>query len=122
LAADIQSKWSKWGAAQFGLNPSLKAALALPALTADDYLAHSGQTLSVAAPGVLENDHHINQGQAGIALQAQISVAPLHGQVTLKADGSFSYVPESGYVGTATKGDCRSLGTVSEHTGALLVQ
>jgi len=99
-AADIASKWAKWGASEFGANPVLQAALAAPALSADDYAAPAGKTLTVAAPGVLTNDHDQNQGQPGITLQAQITTQPAHGQVTLSANGGFSYTPASDFSGT----------------------
>jgi aryl-phospho-beta-D-glucosidase BglC (GH1 family) len=95
-AADIQAKWSHWGAAEFGPNPMLQAALAMPVLNADSYNVSAAQTLTVAAPGVLMNDHHIN---AGVTLQAQLAAPPLHGKVTLNPDGSFSYVPDAGFTG-----------------------
>jgi aryl-phospho-beta-D-glucosidase BglC (GH1 family) len=99
-AADIASKWSTWSAQAFGINPMLRATLAMPATTDDVYDVPSGQAFDVAAPGVLGNDHHVNAGQPGIALSAQITVPPTHGQVVLRADGSFTYTPQSGFEGT----------------------
>lgn len=52
-------------------------------------------TLTVAAPGLLENDHDIDRD----ALSATITVGPTHGSLCLAADGSFSYIPAHGYSG-----------------------
>ena len=66
-----------------------------PPLAADDaYSVMHDQTLTVAAAGVLAND------TSGNALTAVSDAAPAHGTLTLNADGSFSYVPASGYVGS----------------------
>ncbi len=59
----------------------------------DSYAAEDNTTLTVAAPGVLANDD--NGGTRTAVLWGD----PGHGDVTLNADGSFVYVPDSGYVG-----------------------
>ncbi len=51
-----------------------------------------------AADGVLAND----EGTARGSLSAAIDRAPEHGTVELESDGSFRYVPESGYSGQDT--------------------
>ncbi|HEU5056208.1 MAG TPA: Ig-like domain-containing protein, partial [Kofleriaceae bacterium] len=62
----------------------------------DLYGVGSDDTLEVdAAGGVLANDEATARG----ALEATVDEPPAHGQVELAADGSFRYVPESGYVG-----------------------
>jgi aryl-phospho-beta-D-glucosidase BglC (GH1 family) len=99
-SADIQTKWSRFTAQAFGVNPMLKATLAMPASAADAYDVVSGRAFDVAAPGVLGNDHHVNTGQPGIALRAEITAPAMHGQVVLRADGSFTYTPESSFEGT----------------------
>ncbi len=64
-------------------------------VTADSYETHSGHTLTVtAANGVLSNDY---DGDAD-SLQAQITVQPTHGTVTLAANGSFVYTPNAGTI------------------------
>ena len=64
-------------------------------VTVDSYETHSGHTLTVtAANGVLSNDY---DGDAD-SLQAQITVQPTHGTVTLAANGSFVYTPNAGTI------------------------
>ncbi|MFE6965762.1 Ig-like domain-containing protein [Agromyces sp. NPDC057679] len=68
-----------------------------PVIGAEDfYVAVAGQTLEVDAPGVLAND--IAPASAAKEL-AGIGVEPQHGTVTWKADGSFAYTPDEGYLG-----------------------
>src|SRR5262249_1066954 len=52
--------------------------------------------LSIAAPGVLGND----TDPANATLSAVVAVKPLHGTLTLNANGSFSYQPSSNFNGT----------------------
>ena len=67
-------------------------------VTADSYETHSGHTLTVtAANGVLSNDYDGDND----TLQAQITVQPTHGTVTLAADGSFVYTPNAGTINAA---------------------
>ncbi len=61
-----------------------------PAAVADTYFADPGQTLNIAAPGVLGNDTDIDTATANLTA---ILVSPATGgTLTLNADGSFSYV------------------------------
>jgi hypothetical protein len=62
----------------------------MPAATLRD------QTLLVAPPGVLGND--LDPG--GMGLTAGVITQPANGTVTLLADGSFSYRPVAGRIGT----------------------
>ncbi|MFE2150376.1 FG-GAP-like repeat-containing protein [Streptomyces lavendulae] len=68
-----------------------------PAATNESY-GHIGADtpLVVGAPGVLGNDTDPD----GNALTASVVTGPAHGALTLNADGSFSYQPESAYVGS----------------------
>lgn len=62
----------------------------------EQYTSTSGATLEVdAASGVLANDSDAQ----GDLLTAVLFSGPQHGAVSLAEDGSFSYTPESGYVG-----------------------
>ncbi len=64
---------------------------------ADAYTVFRGETLGVAAPGVLAND-----SVAGVqtAPAASLVSGPLNGSLTLNPDGSFSYQPNAGFTGT----------------------
>lgn len=63
--------------------------------TPDTYFAALDGSLSVAAPGVLEND-----SDGGRSLQAVLVTRPAHGAVRLNTDGAFTYVGEKNYHGT----------------------
>lgn len=67
-----------------------------PAASADAYVVASVTKLSVAAPGVLGNDVDPD----GDVKRAIITEQPVHGGVTLNADGSFEYTPTPGYSGS----------------------
>jgi VCBS repeat-containing protein len=64
----------------------------------DAYSVVAGNTLEVALPGVLANDTDVD----GDALIATLVSGPSSGTLTLNADGSFSYTPNSGFTGTDT--------------------
>ena len=66
-----------------------------PVAVADSYTTPAGQTLTVAAPGVLGNDVNPRPG----AMTAVLAAGPVHGVVTLNANGSFAYTPQAGYQG-----------------------
>lgn len=61
-----------------------------PVANADTYSVQSGQTLTVAAPGLLGND--TNPAGTG-TLTAQVATNPASGTLTLNANGGFSYTP-----------------------------
>ena len=61
----------------------------------DDYSVLGNQFLTVAAPGVLGNDSDAD----GDPLTAELDNAPAHGVLALNSDGSFTYTPESDFVG-----------------------
>jgi hypothetical protein len=60
----------------------------------DSYSVQHDRTLTVAAPGVLANDIGI-LGEP----MPHVDSGPWHGELTLDADGGFTYTPENGYVG-----------------------
>jgi VCBS repeat-containing protein len=66
-----------------------------PVAADDQYTVISGNTLNVAAPGVLGNDSDAD----GDPLSSVLVSGPSHGTLTLNADGSLSYTPEAGFTG-----------------------
>ncbi len=71
----------------------------VPVSVADAYATDPGVPLNVAAPGVLGND---GDADAGTVLNAVLTVPVSSGSLTLNGDGSFSYVPAAGFVGSVT--------------------
>ena len=67
-----------------------------PTATADTYAVSLDRALTVAAPGVLINDRDVD----GNPLSAVLVTAPINGRLVLNADGSFTYTPNVGYVGS----------------------
>jgi len=67
-----------------------------PAASPDSYAVNEDATLSIAAPGVLGNDHDID----GDSLTAILSTGVNNGVLILDVDGSFSYTPHQDYSGT----------------------
>jgi len=66
-----------------------------PLAVNDDYVLDEGETLVVAAPGVLGNDSDPD----GNPLSAQLEQGPDNGMLTLNLNGSFSYAPDAGFAG-----------------------
>ncbi|TAK80239.1 MAG: tandem-95 repeat protein, partial [Aquabacterium sp.] len=70
-----------------------------PVAGADSYTVKHGQSLAVNAPnGVLANDSDIDSA----SLSVVSTVQPANGTVIVQADGSFTYTPNAGFVGTDT--------------------
>ncbi len=70
-------------------------ASAPPKAIADAYSTPVGAQLSVTAPGILSND--IDPGITGSTAILDNNVS--HGNLTLNANGSFTYTPTAGYIG-----------------------
>lgn len=66
-----------------------------PTGVADSYATDEDTAKVVAAPGVLGND----TDPQGDALTAELVGGPVHGTVSLAADGSFTYTPDADYSG-----------------------
>ena len=71
---------------------------AAPVGAADAYGTEEDTPLTVEAPGVLTNDTDAD----GDDLTATGVTQPANGEVSLAADGSFSYTPDAGFSGTDT--------------------
>jgi hypothetical protein len=69
---------------------------AVPIAVDDSFDAEPNQTLTVPAPGVLVNDTDGNNDFLTVVLGNTVS----HGTLTLTADGSFTYIPTTGFSGT----------------------
>jgi subtilisin len=68
-----------------------------PPVAYDDcYSTNEDTTLSVTAPGVLANDSDAENNNLTTIKVSE----PSHGDVTLNADGSFSYTPQTNFSGT----------------------
>jgi VCBS repeat-containing protein len=70
-----------------------------PTAVADAYTTVQNNALVVAAPGVLSNDTDPNTQTLTVQSPRPVS-GPLHGSLTLNADGSFTYTPTTGYSGS----------------------
>lgn len=85
-----------------------------PIAVDDSYSIVTGEILVVSAPGVLANDSDPD----GHLLEAKLISSAQHGQVEMQNDGSFIYVPDSGFVGEdtfsyrVTDGNAMSTGSV----------
>jgi hypothetical protein len=70
----------------------------LPVAVADTYVAHEGTPFNAdAAEGVLSNDR---DADADTLRAVVVNGGPSHGTLTLAANGSFTYLPTTGFVGT----------------------
>ena len=66
-----------------------------PATQDDSYGTAEDEALTVAAPGVLTNDHDVDSP----SITAAVATGPAHGSVNLAADGSFVYTPQANFNG-----------------------
>ena len=81
-----------------------------PVATNDTYTVANTATLNVAEPGVLANDTDAD----GDELTASRLTSPSVGTLTFNTDGSFTYAPQSGFVGTVTFTYRASDGTLTD--------
>ncbi len=77
-----------------------------PVTNPDSASAAENTDLSVAVPGVLGNDTDVE----GNYLSAILVDSPLHGTLALAPDGSYTYRPAAGWLGTDTFTYCASDG------------
>ena len=66
-----------------------------PAAALDNFVTSENTNLIVALPGVLANDADIDSS----SLEAVLALEPTHGTVSLNADGSFIYHPNTNFNG-----------------------
>ncbi len=72
-----------------------------PVAVGDSYSVASGATLSPSAPGLLANDYH-PEGLA-VSVDSLNILPPANGRLTsYGSNGSFTYIPDEGFVGTDT--------------------
>jgi hypothetical protein len=69
-----------------------------PVAVDDAFATTAGVAITIPAPGVTGNDTDIEGGP----LAAAIVAGPTNGTAALAADGSFTYTPAAGFVGTDT--------------------
>ncbi|WP_010227799.1 HYR domain-containing protein [Gillisia marina] len=69
-----------------------------PVAINDTYSIAQDMTLSISAPGVLENDSDAEQDELTAIIQSSTS----NGDLVFNSDGSFSYTPNSGFTGEDT--------------------
>ena len=67
-----------------------------PVAVADSYSVDEEELLSVSAPGILDNDR---VGGDGDTLRVATNTDTSNGQLILNDDGSFTYMPDVGYIG-----------------------
>ena len=84
-----------WGIINTKTYPFFRGANDAPVAIADSYTATKNVALSVAAPGVLDNDTDAD----GDSLTAVLVSASAHGSIDLHADGSFIYTPDAHFNG-----------------------
>jgi hypothetical protein len=69
-----------------------------PVAVDDAFAGPQGEPVVVSAPGVLANDHDPDLAD-GEELRAALVSDPGHGEVSLAADGSFTYTPDADFCG-----------------------
>jgi VCBS repeat-containing protein len=67
-----------------------------PVANGNSYSVVENTFLTIAAPGVLANDGDVD----GDTLTVRVVEPPLHGALTLNANGAFTYTPDFNYYGT----------------------
>jgi VCBS repeat-containing protein len=88
-----------------------------PVAVDDAYSVAGGDTLTVAAPGVLANDSDTGGDPLTAALVSNVS----HGTLTLNPDGSFLYTPELNFCGTDSFTYRANDGTADSNTATVTI-
>ena len=87
-----------------------------PVARGDSFTTPEDTAMAIAAPGVLLNDSDVD----GDPLTAVLVSSPLHGSVTLNADGSYSYAASNNLGAAASTGasDTFTYTAADAHGGA----
>lgn len=101
----------------YGANFGVPVVNVPPAAESDSYAAAYETTLTIAAPGVLENDVDDN----GDTLTAVLDTNVAHGTLSLNSDGSFVYTPDNGFSGEDSFTYHASDGQVSSGTATVTI-
>jgi VCBS repeat-containing protein len=88
-----------------------------PVAADDTFDAKQDQPLTVLAPGVLSNDTDGNNDSLTVVLGNTVN----HGTLTLNADGSFTYTPTTGFLGTDSFTYQASDGSVDSNMAAVTI-
>jgi VCBS repeat-containing protein len=97
--ADSFTYWagdSKGGGREATVSLTVTPVNDAPVATPDIYSTSENVALTVAASGVLANDTDVEQN----AMTASLVSGPANGTLNLNANGSFTYTPAPGFVGT----------------------
>lgn len=82
--------------ASIAVTPAIQLPNGRPNVVNDHYVLTADAPFTVEASGILAND----SDPQGDALMAYLFGGPQHGTVVLNTDGSFTYTPQAGYIGT----------------------
>ncbi len=88
-----------------------------PVAVNDSYSVNQDSALTISAAGVLSNDSDVD----GNALTAAQVVTAAHGTVALAADGSFTYTPSAGFVGTDSFTYVANDGTIDSNIATVTI-
>jgi hypothetical protein len=89
-----------------------------PVANPDNYTTPPETPLNVAAPGVLENDADAD----GDSLTAVLDAGPTSGTLSLASDGSFTYTPDSGFIGQDSFTYVANDGTTDSNVATVKIQ
>jgi len=88
-----------------------------PVAVNDSYSTNQGNVLTVNAPGVLSNDTDVDSAN----LTAARVTGPANGQLTLNANGSFTYTPNAGFSGSDSFTYKANDGSVDSNTATVTI-
>ncbi|MBL8391325.1 MAG: cadherin-like domain-containing protein, partial [Candidatus Accumulibacter sp.] len=89
-----------------------------PVADDESYSVHAGQTLTIAAPGVLDGDTDADGDPLSVL---SVNVTGLQGILAQQLDGSFSFTPNAGFTGTTSFGYTVSDGFGGTDTGTVSI-